>query len=76
MPFCVRDFRITAGDRVLAEVTGNHQSRHQVIMDPPVSTDRIGIEVLATNGHAPAAIFAVRCYADPDSRIVRSADPA
>ncbi|HLT62637.1 MAG TPA: FAD-dependent oxidoreductase [Microlunatus sp.] len=71
MPQCVRDFRVTAGDRVLATVTDNHQTRRRVTVDPPVSTDRIGIEVLAGNGNAPAAIFSVRCYADPDPRIVR-----
>ncbi|GAB3759613.1 FAD-dependent oxidoreductase [Microlunatus parietis] len=76
MPFCVRDFRVTAGDRVLAEVTGNHQTRHELILDEPVTTDRIAIEVQATNGNAPAAIFSVRCYADPDARIVRSAGRA
>lgn len=75
MPFCVRDFRVLAGTRVVAEVTGNHQTRHQVIMDPPVSTDRLSVEVVGVNGNAPAAIFSLRCYADPDPRIVRSPVP-
>ncbi|WP_152364744.1 FAD-dependent oxidoreductase [Microlunatus speluncae] len=75
MPFCVRDFRVLAGSEVLAEITDNHQSRRELIMDPPVTTDRLSVEVLAGHGNAPAAIFSVRCYADPDPRIQRSPVP-
>ena len=64
MPFCVRHFRVTNGaGRILAEVTDNHQTRSALHFDPPAVTDRLHIECISTWGHAPAAVFEVRCYA-------------
>ncbi|MBI4891007.1 MAG: FAD-dependent oxidoreductase [Acidobacteria bacterium] len=62
VPFCVRDYRVLddAG-RVLAEVQGNHQTRRSVVLDSPVKTAALHVEVLETHG-APAAVFEVRCY--------------
>ena len=54
--------RILAGDRRLAEVKNNHQrlNRHKFA---PVTTDRIRIQIDATNGSDLARIFEIRCYA-------------
>ncbi|WP_145808255.1 FAD-dependent oxidoreductase [Kribbella amoyensis] len=71
MPHCVRDFRVRSGARVLAEVHDHHQSRWTLVLDEVVSTDELIVEVEAVNGAAPAAIFSVRCYSDPDARILR-----
>ncbi|TDD73175.1 FAD-dependent oxidoreductase [Jiangella aurantiaca] len=63
MPFCVRDYRVRAGDTVVAERTGNHHTRNTLAFDPPLETDRLTIDILATHGDAPAAVFEVRAYA-------------
>ena len=64
MPFCVRHYRVlnATGD-VVAEVADNHQTLNSLTFDPPLNTDALSIEVLATHGDTPAAIFEVRCYA-------------
>jgi len=61
-PETVKDYRILAGDRMLAEVKNNHQrlNRHKYV---PVTTDRIRIQIDATNGSDLARIFEIRCYA-------------
>lgn len=62
MPFCVRHYRLYAHDRLLAERGDNHQTRNTIHLDPPVFTDELVIEVLASHGRTPAALFEIRCY--------------
>ncbi|CAM3281299.1 FAD-dependent oxidoreductase [Occultella aeris] len=71
MPQCVRDFTISANGRVLAKVGGHHQSAYRLTLAEPVRTSELTIAVEGVNGHAPAALFSVRCYRDPEHRIVR-----
>ncbi len=62
-PFCVRHYRVRdGGGALLREVTDNHQTRNTLTFDPPIATDRLVVECLASHGAAPAAIFEVRCY--------------
>ena len=63
MPFTVKDYRLTDGNgRVFAEVTDNHQTVNQIRFDEPIETDRLRVEVLASHGDAPAAVFALYCH--------------
>ena len=61
-PETVRDYKITAGGRTLAEVKGNFQriNRHRF---EAVETKSIRMEIEATNGDRQAKIFEIRCYA-------------
>jgi hypothetical protein len=63
MPFCVRHYRICddAG-KLIAEQTDNYQTRNTVVLEHPITTRRLQIEVVASHGAVPAALFAVRCY--------------
>jgi hypothetical protein len=63
MPFCVRHYRVRdAAGNVVAEVTDNHQTLNHLTFEPPLHTDALSVEVVATHSDAPAAIFEVRCY--------------
>jgi len=62
MPFCVRHYVVRAGDRVVAEQKHNHQTRNSIILDPPIETDELSVEVVAAHGDVPAALFEIRCY--------------
>jgi hypothetical protein len=61
-PETVKDYRIVAGGRELARVVGNYQRlrRHSFEV---VETDRLRVEVTATNGSEMARVFEIRCYA-------------
>jgi hypothetical protein len=61
-PETVRDYVVTAGDRVLATVNNNHQRVNRVHFEP-VETKSVRIAISATNGIDQAHIFEVRCYA-------------
>ncbi|MCY3574118.1 MAG: FAD-dependent oxidoreductase [Chloroflexi bacterium] len=64
MPFTVKRYRLGDGNgRVFAEVADNHQTINQIRFDEPIETDRLRVEVLEMQGDAPAAIFALHCYA-------------
>ena len=67
MPFCVRNYRIkdSAGN-VIAEKKDNHQTRNRITLAKPVQTKQLIIEVEHPSADVPAAVFAVRCYADAD----------
>lgn len=71
MPQCVRDFTISADGLVLVTVRDHHQSRYTLTLPEPITTRDLVIAVQQVNGNAPAAIFTVACYADPDSRILK-----
>lgn len=61
-PETVKDYRILAGGREVARVAGNYQRlrRHRF---ETVETDRLRVEVTATNGSEMARVFEIRCYA-------------
>jgi hypothetical protein len=61
-PETVRDYRVQAGDRQIAQVRGNVQRlcRHKFA---PITTDRLRLQVDATNGSDLARVFEIRCYA-------------
>lgn len=57
MPTCIRDFLIeTAEGKVLAEVSGNHQTRHTVQLEA-VETKQLLIKLQHPNPITPAAVF-------------------
>lgn len=61
MPGCISAFSLqTAEGQTLAEVTGHHHTRWQLVLPEPVLTSGIEI-VLRAWGSAPPAIFEVRC---------------
>ena len=63
IPFTLKDYRLTDGNgRVFAEVADNHQTINRIQFDEPVETDCLRVEVLASHGDVPAAIFSVLCY--------------
>lgn len=62
IPFCIKRYRISAGAELLHEGE-NHVTRAVVVLNEPVTTQTLTIEVLETRG-TPAAIFEVRCYED------------
>jgi hypothetical protein len=62
MPGCITSYRVVAdGNRILTEVSENHQTRRTLKLEEPVTTSTISIQILS-HGNAPPAIFEVRCY--------------
>jgi len=61
-PETVRDYKVLADGKALAEVKGNHQrvNRHRT---DGVEARSIRIAISATNGAPDARVFEVRCYA-------------
>jgi hypothetical protein len=63
--YCVRDYQLAVpegdGWRVLVAESGNYH-RRRVHRFEPVSTDRLRLTVLATNGDPSARVFEVRAY--------------
>jgi hypothetical protein len=69
MPFCVRHYRIRAGDRTVAEITDNHQTREVHRFNPPLLTEHLTVEILAVHGDLPAALFEIACYDQPEEKL-------
>ena len=42
----------------------NYQTRNQVVFEKEIVTKNLTIELQHPSGNIPAALFAVRCYAD------------
>lgn len=63
MPFCVQRYRILdETGKVVFEKTGNYQAQNVIMLDEPLKTNQITIELEAPGEHVPAALFEVRCY--------------
>ena len=61
-PFCIRAFRITDDQgNELAHVKENHQSHRRMVLEKPVTTSSLKIEIIKS-GSAPAAIFGISCF--------------
>jgi hypothetical protein len=58
----VKDYRVLAGENVVAEVENNWQRKRVHRLDAPLTTDVLRLEISATNGTAEARIFEVRVY--------------
>ncbi|WP_343538145.1 FAD-dependent oxidoreductase [Sphingobacterium thalpophilum] len=64
MPFCIREYRILDGDhQLIYEQKANYRSRDQIRFNVPIFTDSLTIQLNHPSAHVPAALFAVRCYA-------------
>lgn len=50
-------------ERVLFEITQNHQSRQVLRLSQSVTSDCLEIRLMAPSVNVPAALFGVRCYA-------------
>jgi hypothetical protein len=62
MPFCIDRYRILDENNTLIfECNENHQTRNTSLLEQPVITRQLTLEVVKTHG-APAAVFEVRCY--------------
>jgi hypothetical protein len=50
-------------ERLLCEVSDNHQARRVIRFKRPVTTDVLELRLVAPTAHVPAALFEVRCFA-------------
>ena len=50
-------------ERLVWELSGNHQSRQSIRLREPVTTDCLEIRLIAPSTNVPAALFELRCYA-------------
>jgi hypothetical protein len=50
-------------DRIVASFDQNHLSRVTIDLPQPARTRRVTLELMPPASGAPAALFAVRCYA-------------
>jgi hypothetical protein len=62
MPFCVTDIEVSTPAGSVAHLTGNHQTRRMLNIEPPVTSDHLEIRFVAPSSNVPAALFEVRCY--------------
>jgi len=51
-------------ERLVFEVSENHQSRQVIQLRQPVITECLELRLLAPSVNVPAALFVVRCFAD------------
>ena len=69
MPFCVRNYIIKdEKNDIIFEKKDNFQTRNQITFETGIITNKLTIELQHPSGNIPAALFAVRCYADQDQK--------
>lgn len=65
-PQCPRDYIVWAWQdgewKKMMQVEGNYQRHRKHKLEAKVRTDKIKIEITATNGSASAEIYEIRCY--------------
>lgn len=65
MPFCVRNYKVAdAAGNIIYQKTGNYQTINIIKLDKVIETNQISIFVEHPSENTPAAVFAVRCYAN------------
>ncbi len=64
-PYCVPAGELRDGSgQVLARFGEQHHARCELVLDQPVTTDRLTLHLTPPESGAPAALFALRCYAN------------
>jgi hypothetical protein len=51
-------------ERLIFQITENHQSRQVIQLQTPVTTDALELRLVAPGANVPAALFEVRCFSD------------
>jgi len=65
MPFCIRHYRIEdENGKVVYEKQDNYYTRNEILFDTPLQTTKLKLILQHPSAEVPAALFAVRCYAD------------
>jgi len=63
MPFCVRDYQIKDGKgNVLWKGENNYQTKNVIVLEQPIYTDMLTINLAHPSQNTPAALFSVKCY--------------
>lgn len=63
MPFCVRNYVIKDDlGNLVFEKNGNYQTTNTIVLEKPISTKHLSIELEHPSANVPAALFSVRCY--------------
>lgn len=63
MPFCVRNYRILNQDRqIIYQKKDNYQTINRIVLQGPIVTSSLLIELEHPSADVPAAIFAIYCF--------------
>ena len=63
VPYTVKRYRLLDGDgNTLAAANDNHQTVNSISFDEPIETDALQVQLLESQGDAPAALFAMQVY--------------
>lgn len=63
MPFCITTVKVFDGqNNLVGSIEHNHQNLRKIILDKPLKTNKLKLELENTNGDTPAALFEIRCY--------------
>ncbi len=63
MPFCVRNYKLIDDEgKVFYEKKGNYQTINKIVLEQPINTAKLFLEVEHPSKNTLAAVFAVRCY--------------
>lgn len=61
-PFCATDVIVCHEGKEIAALRNNHQARGTIILQNPLTTNKLKLIVKNDNANAPVSLFEVRCY--------------
>ncbi len=64
---CVRHYRIWADGELAVECLDNHQTINKHVFENPLKARRLTLDIVASHGDVPAAVFEFRCYESPQA---------
>jgi hypothetical protein len=63
MPFCIRHYRLTGENgHTLYVCRDNYRTRNNIVLEEPVLTRELHLQVEHPSAAIPAALFEIRCY--------------
>ncbi|SDL13115.1 FAD dependent oxidoreductase [Pedobacter sp. ok626] len=63
MPFCVRNYEIKdSNGNIIYTKKDNYQTKNIIVLNEPIHTDSITINLVHPSQSTPAALFSVRCH--------------
>lgn len=63
VPFCINAYRILdAENNIIHQRDENHLGQNIIILEKPINTDTLKLEILKKHPDCPASLFSLRCY--------------
>ncbi|MDR2774397.1 MAG: hypothetical protein LBC19_06585 [Tannerella sp.] len=63
VPFCVQHYKILDDQgRTVYEISDNHHSRNEILLETPLRTSSLTVQLFCTHENVPVSLFGLQAF--------------